>query len=268
MVDLPVRRFRAGSVSALWRNDTRPPFQVTLPRALAVARTEITVGQFRQFVQRSGWAVERGCWHHDDDQVWRFDPARAWDRPGFPIDDAHPVTCVSWYDARAYTRWLSGETGADYRLPSESEFDAYVRGPGDPARPAPAALCAEANGADLSTPYAYRNSACSDGQRYTAAVASLRPNAYGMHDTLGNLWEWTADCWLGGVRTWWQVLRAAPKDGRAWTAGRCDLRATRGGSWLSSRGNLAPEVRFAAAAGYRFTSIGFRPVRVARDGAD
>lgn len=261
MVVVAAHELWTGTLSALWRNDTRALLHVRLRAPLAVARTEVTVGQFRAFITASGWRVESGCWHHGDDQVWRFEPARSWDAPGFPQDDTHPVTCVSWYDARAYVRWLSRETGFDYRLPSESEFEAYAAAPHEAREARAAAVCAQANGADTSSPLSYHNPACSDGQRYTAPVASYAANGWGLYDARGNVWEWSEDCSITGIRGWWYALFSASDDGAAWHAKDCDVRVSRGGSWISSAANLAPSARWRSPPGYRMTTVGIRPVR-------
>ena len=111
---------------------------------------------------------------------------------------------MSWNDAQAYVDWLSRTTGKTYRLPSEAEYE-YAARAGGTARYAftddPADLCRFANGADQSAktaglpddaPYM----ACSDGYPFTAPVGSLAANAFGLHDLIGNVWEWTADCFV------------------------------------------------------------------------
>ena len=258
MQALPAADLWTGTLAALWRNDVRPPAKVRVAHPLAVGVTEITVGDFRRFVSATGHVVEPGCWYHGPEEIWRFDPAADWRRPGFPQDDTHPVTCISWYDARAYLRWLSSETGAVYRFPTESEFEWFA---GDGVETSAARLCGIANGADDNSGFSYRNHACTDGQRYTAPVASYAPNAHGLFDTRGNVWEWTEDCWLAGTGSWWYDFVSAPADGGAWRGGQCDAHPTRGGSYISSVANLEITTRRPAPAGYRYNTVGLRVVR-------
>ena len=128
--------------------------------------------------------------------------------PGYAQDGNHPAVCVSWNDAQAYVDWLSKTTGKPYRLLSEAEFE-YAARAGSTLPYAftdnPADLCRYVNGADQSaknaglpqdTPYM----ACSDGYPFTAPVGALKANAFGLSDLIGNVWEWTADCFADDYR--------------------------------------------------------------------
>ena len=96
---------------------------------------------------------------------------------------------------------------------------------------------------------------CRDGEVYTAPVGSYRANGFGLHDMLGNVWEWTEDCWHGSYA-------GAPSDGGAWTSGgNCGRRVLRGGSWV----NYPRDLRAASRDGYvvdlRSYYVGFRVAR-------
>ena len=95
---------------------------------------------------------------------------------------------------------------------------------------------------------------CSDGYAHTAPVGSYRPNAFGLFDLLGNVWEWTEDCFFDDHS-------AAPSDGSARTTPSCSNRTVRGGSWFNSGESLRPAVRAGAAAEERYDDIGFRVAR-------
>ena len=127
-----------------------------------------------------------------------------------------PVINVSWEDAVAYTKWLSGQTGERCRLPSEAEWEYAAR-------------------AGSVTKYSWGNEIGSnqancdvcgsqwDGKQ-TAPVGSFDPNGWGLHDLHGNVWEWVQDCWNGSYQ-------GAPTNGSAWESGDCSRRVLRGGSW-------------------------------------
>ena len=97
--------------------------------------------------------------------------------------------------------------------------------------------------------------ACEDGFVFTAPVGSLRANAMGLHDMIGNVSEWTADCWR-------ESFAGAPTNGSAWTSGACRTNTTRGGAWLAGARLLRSAVRGGEQAEDRLNILGFR---VARD---
>lgn len=164
-----------------------------------------------------------------------------------------PVINVSWEDARSYASWLSRQTGATYRLPSESEWEYAAR-------------------AGTQTPYSWgdawehkappigRNRAncgwC--GSRWdndrTAPAGSFPPNPWGLYDMHGNVWEWTEDCWNSSYR-------GAPSDGSAWLRGDCSVRMLRGGAWFSYPVDLLATNRSEATIGNRYSGGGFRVAR-------
>lgn len=206
-----------------------PQHRVTLARPLAVGRHEVTRGEYRRFVQETGRA-SNGC-HLWMGNAMAFDPARSWREPGYPQTDDHPVVCVDWQDIQAYAAWLSAKTGHHYRPLSEAEWEfaaragtrtAYFWGNNTDL------ACRHANvwdqGVKAVFPQAREMLNCSDGFVYSAPVGSFLPNALGLHDMAGNVWEWTADCWNPSHA-------GAPPDGQARTTGDCDLRVVRGGSW-------------------------------------
>ena len=187
----------------------------------------------------------------------------SWRTPGFNQADGHPVVCVSWEDAKAYVKWLSRETGERYRLLSESEWEYVARagtgtswywGDGESGQ------CTHANGADRALKRRYGDwkwtvASCDDGRIHTAPVGSYAANGFGLHDVLGNAWEWVEDCWH-------ESYAGAPKDGRAWTGGGdCGRRVLRGGSWGFEPWFLRSAYRSRYSAGIRYSLAGFRVAR-------
>src|SRR5690606_12976351 len=126
----------------------------------------------------------------------------SWKDAGFPQTDTHPAVCVSWNDIQAYVAWLTKKTGHTYRLPTEAEWEYAARAGNPNARYGSgktAELCRALNGgdADFTAMYpAARDSHrdCSDGYVYTAPVGRFEPNAWGLYDIYGNVWEWVQDC--------------------------------------------------------------------------
>ena len=159
-------------------------------------------------------------------------PLVSFRNPGFAQDDRHPVVCTSWEEATAFVAWLSKRTGKQYRLLSEAEWEYAARaGSTTPFHSGndEKALCTYANVADQSTKEKIKSLTLvvgfRDGHAFTAPVGSLRPNAFGVHDMHGNVFEWVEDCWNENYQG------AAPTDGSAWATGNCMLRVMRGGGW-------------------------------------
>jgi len=95
---------------------------------------------------------------------------------------------------------------------------------------------------------------CRDGHTYTAPVASFRPNPFGLHDMLGNAWQWVEDCYHDSYAE-------APADGSAWLSESCGRRVFRGGSWYFHPVIIRAGFRMMDAADFRDTELGFRVAR-------
>ena len=172
-----------------------------------------------------------------------------------------PVMWVEWEHTREYAAWLSRETGEEYRLLTEAEWEYAARGGTTSARywgESDRDQCRHANGYDKTghdtIGNLYRQPvACDDGHGRRAPVGSYLPNAFGLYDMLGNVMEWTQDCGNGSYE-------GAPGDGSAWESGRCDYRVVRGGNYLDESRRLRSSVR--GMLNITNNGIGFR---VARD---
>ena len=161
-----------------------------------------------------------------------------------------PVIHVSWDDAWRYADWLTEQTGEEYRLLSEAEWEYVARAGTETARywgDSEALQCFYANGNDDDV-------SCSDGYDETAPVGSFQPNGFRLYDVLGNAWEWVDDCWN-------RDYEGAPFDGSAWYGGDCSQRVLRGGSWFIEPDYLRSALRYWDQAGNRFYSDGFRLAR-------
>ena len=246
LVVVPAGSFLMGSAASEEQRfgNEGPRRRVTIPSPLAVGVYEVTFAQWDACVQGGS------CLGYSPDD-------EGWGRGRLP------VTNVSWEDAQAYVAWLSDETGEEYRLPSEAEWQYMARAGTRTARywgESDAEQCRYANGADQALrekdadpPIAN----CLDSYPEIAPVGSFQPNGFGLHDVMGNVQEWTQDCW-----TWGYI--GAPTDGSPWEAGTCSQRNLSGGSWALGPWHLRSASRFGARPGSRHYGFGFRVARVVR----
>lgn len=245
MVVVPPGRFRMGFDGGEQDRYEGPVREVEIPRAFAVGRFEITQQQYARFVAATGHPIGQGC------NVWRSatrtlerDASLDWRNPGYgraPRDD-EPVACVSWNDAKAYVAWLAKITGHSYRLLTEAEWE-YVARAGSSAQypwgDDPEQACRYANIYDSSAADAgipWPTTRCSDGYPTIAPVGRFAPNAFGVYDTVGNVWEWVEDCYA-------MPYPPVPVDGGAQLEQGCDRRGTRGGAWRTDVARQRPAFR-------------------------
>jgi formylglycine-generating enzyme len=259
MTVLPVGRFRQGSDLPESGSDSfaKPAHWVAFGRPIAMAANTVTVDEFQEFIAATGIDMQ-GCDTYDHD--WKHQAKNSWKDPGFVQTGTHPVTCVSWNDAKAYASWLSTKAGHGYRLPSASEWEYAARTGAEavqPWNPDGSDACANANVADASAVHRYPGwnvFACDDGYVNTAPVGSFKTNAWGLNDMLGNVFQWTEDCWSADYAD-------APTDGSARMDGNCSEHELRGGSWFSTPAYVKASYRNHFAADYRTSSVGIRLVR-------
>ena len=233
MVVIPSGRFLRGSVPGeLGHEVCESPRQlVTITRPFAIGKFAVT---FRD------WAVfeKHGGGDRPDDDGWG--------------QDLRPVINVSVADASAYLDWLSRATGHTYRLPTEAEWEYACR----------AGTSSAFHTGDHITPV-QANMPCPElspeGQpaavtAQTRPVGSYAPNAWGLHDMHGNIWEWTEDCWNSHYI-------GSPLDGSAWSIGDCSRAVIRGGFWNSYATDMRSASRARVPRELRMNAIGFRVVR-------
>ena len=219
---LPPGEFKMGENSQdRFANDTeRPAHRVRIPTRIAMAIFPVTVGEFRLFTP-----------HH---------------APG----DAEnlPAVGVSWQEAKAYCGWLSRETGRDYRLPSEAEWEYACRaGSEDPF----------ATGEELTPPmanYLYDEAGERVGPGHRTPLGDYPANRLGLHDLHGNVCEWVADAWHPNYI-------GAPDDGHAWGDEADSQRVIRGGAWDYLPRLLRCSWRDWRPVDFRADNIGFRVVQ-------
>ena len=270
MVVIPTGSFRMGAPADDDHAGTaQPQHTVTIVKGFAMARTAVTVAEFREFVRASGYVPDSvrlgGASVYDERSgALRDDASATWqdDYAGRKADDNLPVVNVSWNDAKAYADWLSQRTGKAYRLPSEAEFEYALRGGtssrywwGDdtPKRPVENLTgSGDRSRSGRRWSHAFRN--YRDGYWGPAPVMSFAANPFGLYDINGNVSEWALDCWHDNY------IRA-PNDGSAWINPGCRSHVVRGGSWGSSPEQVDSSYRQGADGELRSGRVGFRVVR-------
>ena len=235
-----------------------PQHEVTV-RRFALAKYDVTRGEYARFVQETGHAGA-GCYVIDGSGKVAQNASADWRSPGFDQTDRDPVVCVSYDDAVAYAQWYSAKTGHQYRLPTEAEWEYAARAGTATSRywgDSQAGQCSYANGADQSAKAKFSGwtvADCTDGYVFTSPVGTFRPNGFGLYDMIGNANQWTQDCWN-------ESYAGTPGDGSAWTGGNCTMRVIRGGSWLNLPRDLRSAIRLRIVTGVRYGVLGFRLAR-------
>jgi formylglycine-generating enzyme required for sulfatase activity len=224
LVEIPAGSFSMGSQEGHWSE--RPVHRVTVSKPFALAKFEVTVGQWQACVDAGACASMPSMQN---------------------VTDSSPVHDVHWNEVQDYLEWLSGKTGKTYRLPTEAEWEYAARG-GTKTR----YWWGDAIGA--------RNANCEDcggswDRKTPAQIGSYQANPFGLHDMNGGVMEWVADCW-------YPDYDGAPADGTARQSGDCSQRVLRGGSWRNDQTYATVSSRLSYDASVRYYTNGFR---VARD---
>ena len=245
LVQIPPGSFRMGSETG--HGDERPVRQVTIDYSFDMGRTEVTVAQFRAFVDATGYRTvaerEGSAWHFAGPDQMGWKRGLSWRDPGFAQTDDEPVVCISHIDATAFCQWLSQETGKRFRLPSEAEWEYACRAgtAGDYA--------GEVGG------MAWYSTNCRTGPR---PVARKAPNAWGLYDMHGNAAEWCDDLYH------WHY-RDASTDGSAYMVPQVPApvaarRVLRGGAWCEPAEVCRVSFRRPVHGFHRGAGTGFRLV--------
>ena len=246
-VDFKFVRIKAGEFFKGSDEDReeQPIHKVRIGYSFDIGKTEVTVRQFRIFTEATGYQTdsekERWAWTRTGRHDW--DPEHLicwWNLPFIQTED-EPATCISWYDAIEFCKWLSEKTGRQIRLPSASEWEYACR----------AGTTSDFAG-DVEQMGWYR---FNSGYR-THKVAQKKPNAWGLYDMHGNVWEWCMDMWH-------KNYEGAPTDGSAWTESKTFEPVMRGGSFLNPPWWLRSSLNMRNNPGNRFSyNQGIRLVRV------
>ena len=262
LVAVPAGEYTMGSgpKEKLREPDEEPAHRVRIAASIAVGKFEVTRAQYAVFVKETSREIKAGC-HSTRGGFFHKNPKATWQSPGFEQQDNEPVVCVSWDDVQAYVVWLSKKAHKTYRLLNEAEWE-YVARAGTTGRhywteADEASVCRYASVADTAmkgispgTPFF----PCSDGFKFTAPVGRFPANSFGVHDMLGNVWEWVEDCWNEGYA-------GAPELGMPRLSGSCSERAFRGGAWNSNPSTVRAAYRDRGSKDERHDNLGFRVAR-------
>ena len=238
-----------------------PRHRVHIAGPFYMGACEVTCGQFARFVREThykteaervgnAWTILAGKGGYQEGANWR--------NPFFNQSSRHPVVCVSWNDAKAFCRWLSRKENLTYRLPTEAEWEYAARAGsggiwywGDDESGAQGCANVAGHGEDCN--WRHKFEGVTDGFTYTAPVARFAPNAFGLYDMIGNVWEWCED---------WFSLEYYANSPRESPPGppTGERRMVRGGSWTYGPSGARSASRGIRAPGDRVAAVGFRIV--------
>lgn len=247
-------------------DDEKPAHKVTITNPFYLGRCEVTVEQFRRFVEATDYATDaekgtgfQGAFGWDRETMdFKMNEEYSWRKTGFAQTDSHPVLNVSWNDAMEFCNWLSHKESATYRLPTEAEWE-YACRAGTTTRyyhdNDSEGIDKVANVADAEFKSQFPELEAvikdSDGYAYTSPVGSFLPNSFGLYDMHGNVWEWCAD--------WYDpeyYARSTTDDPAGPTTG--DERVYRGGGWFNCARGFRSSSRSAGLPDNRHLTLGFR----------
>ena len=230
MVAIPAGSFWMGGPPPEGSEDQENPWRRRIElEGFYLSSTEITFGMWDACVR------DQGCSHNPS--------GRGWGRGD------RPVMNVSWEDAQEFVAWVNANTDGGYSLPSEAQWEYAARA---------GTTTAFSTGDQITTEQAnfkgsdtYIGSSVGIYREQTVPVGSFEPNAWGLYDMHGNVWEWTQDCWN-------KDLSDHPSNGAALESGDCEQRVRRGGSWVNGPYLLRSAIRVRSTSSKRDSGFGFR----------
>ncbi|KAF7774512.1 hypothetical protein PCIT_a0970 [Pseudoalteromonas citrea] len=238
VIEPPMASIPAGSFTVQTENDES--YDVTVP-AFQMAKYELTVAEYSRFISDTGYESANNCSHRIDSGWFSGPRDGSWDNNIYRFSEFHPVVCINYDNAVAYTQWLSRKTGKDYRLLSEAQWQyviesgglqEYIKAEGKKREQ----ICDVANLADLhaqnmseklygaSYTAVYNVENCSDKEVTLAMVGMYKADKYGVHDLVGNANEIMADCYVSDT----DKLKS---EGVTKTGKECKAFFSKGGAW-------------------------------------
>lgn len=230
-----------------------------------IGKFEVTVEDFERFVDDTDYRTDAergvggqlGCWTFDGEnggEKWAYRQWAQWRKPTKHVANQpkSPVSCISWNDASAYIGWLKNETGRKFRLPTEAEWEYAARAGTSSARYWGDGIDHEAcrNASVADTEHEWKDGfRCDDTYEWVATVGRFAPNPWGLHDVLGNLWEWTCSNYDADYRGTEEVCAKVTSDA---------ARVMRGGAWNSGPSPVRSAYRNRNFPEARYSFVGFR----------
>jgi formylglycine-generating enzyme required for sulfatase activity len=266
MVVMPINSFMMGSTDGA--KNQKPFHKVNINYGFAVSQNEISVKQFELFIENSDYKTDADV--KNSSRIYDMRTGRLknknrvnWSKNfiGKKASPNDPVIHVSWNDALAYTAWISQQTGKNYRLITESEFEYVLRAGSSSYYPwgegTPLQVIENLTGKLDNSRNKSRAKWKTGFDKYNdkhwgpAPVGSFITNSFKLNDTAGNVMEWVMDCWHDSYAR-------APIDGSSWSNPGCENHVIRGGSWSSAKKEFSSAHRFTAKANYTDARLGFR----------
>ena len=240
MVVVPAGKFMMGSEES---EDEKPVHEVVIAKPFAVGKFEVTFDEYDACVA-GGSCVQEVCLQGIPCVTHTKLHDMGWGR------GRRPVINIAWIWIGKYLEWLSQKTGKHYRLLTEAEWEYAAR----------AGTTTKNAFGDTITHDQANFSHGQQGKGRTVEVGSYPPNAWGLHDMHGNVWEWVEDCYEASY-DYPTAQAKMPTDGSAYTYPACPTHVARGGSWDYEAGDIRSSIRYAVKPLYAIDEIGFRVAR-------
>jgi len=258
-----------------WFESEYPPHRVRISKPFCLGVYEVTVGQFRRFVEATDYKTEPEKdgmggigWNKSTGEFEGPDPKHTWRDTGFKQNDDHPVVNVTWNDAKAFCEWLSKTEDGTYRLPTEGEWEYACRAGtttqyycgDDPERLSQVGNVADATAKEELTNYPdFEYISSRDGHVFTAPAGRFQPNPFGLYDMHGNVWEWCQD-WCSDR----YYANSPPTDPQG--PSQASNRVFRGGGWWDAAGFCRAALRGRVVPEFRYYDLGFRVAALPPEG--
>ncbi|MGO9567509.1 MAG: SUMF1/EgtB/PvdO family nonheme iron enzyme [Desulfomonilaceae bacterium] len=238
-----------------------PFHKVRISRPFWMASTEVTVGQFKSFVNETGYITDAedekgGQVFNSQNNRFEKKDGTSWRNPGWKIADDQPVAMVSYNDAQAFVEWLTAKEKLPYKLPTEAQWEYAARG-GLPMAQFPwgdeLPDGRRANYADKNKDFPWRDRNADGGYKYVAPVGSYEPNAFGLYDMAGNVLEWVRDYY---GEDYYRFTPEVDPEG----PGHGENRVMKGGEWTFGPVNLRCAFRGWSRPDMATQNFGFRVI--------
>jgi formylglycine-generating enzyme required for sulfatase activity len=201
LVQIPAGEFQMGSPETETGRSAHegPRSKVTIGKPFFLSTNVVTVGHFKKFMDSQGYTT----WAERTKKAHRWNPTRQtteedsslnWKNPGWAIEDDQPVVCLAWDDTEEFCKWLNWKEGKKYRLPTEAEWEYACRA--NTTTPFWNGTSLSSTQANFNGEFPYGGAAKGTNVGKVSKVGSYPPNAFGLYDMHGNVWQWCRDYYL------------------------------------------------------------------------